>query len=167
MLDAQGWVAVADLLARLPFALTRADLDRLVQGNEKQRFAFSGWLYRQRNLVERFFNRIKTSEAPQLAMTSAPKNTSPTSNSSALTSGVPRNESTAYSNLANAKFIFNSAAKRVTDHDVCFLNSRGARARNYNGNVAQFGNPSAIIAKHADGDNTIFSSIFHRHDYIF
>jgi transposase len=22
-------------------------------------FAFSGWLYRQRNLVERFFNRIK------------------------------------------------------------------------------------------------------------
>lgn len=41
VLDAQGWVAVADLLARLPFALTRADLDRLVQGNEKQRFAFS------------------------------------------------------------------------------------------------------------------------------
>ena len=25
----------------------------------KQRFAFSGWRYRQRNLVERFFNRIK------------------------------------------------------------------------------------------------------------
>lgn len=27
--------------------------------NRKQRFAFSGWLYRQRNLVEKFFNRIK------------------------------------------------------------------------------------------------------------
>ena len=29
------------------------------RSNRKQRFAFSGWLYRQRNLVERFFNRIK------------------------------------------------------------------------------------------------------------
>ena len=27
--------------------------------NRKQRFGFSPWLYRQRNLVERFFNRIK------------------------------------------------------------------------------------------------------------
>jgi transposase len=27
--------------------------------NRRQRFPFSGWLYRQRNLVERFFNRIK------------------------------------------------------------------------------------------------------------
>lgn len=27
--------------------------------NRKQGFAFSSWLYRQRNLVERFFNRIK------------------------------------------------------------------------------------------------------------
>jgi transposase len=27
--------------------------------NLKQRFGFSPWLYRQRNLVERFFNRIK------------------------------------------------------------------------------------------------------------
>ena len=29
------------------------------RSNRKQRFAFSAWLYRQRNLVERFFNRIK------------------------------------------------------------------------------------------------------------
>lgn len=26
------------------------------RSNRKQRFGFSGWLYRQRNLVERFFN---------------------------------------------------------------------------------------------------------------
>ncbi len=29
------------------------------RSNRKQCFAFSGWLYRQRNLVEHFFNRIK------------------------------------------------------------------------------------------------------------
>ena len=29
------------------------------RSNRKQRFASSPWLYRQRNLVERFFNRIK------------------------------------------------------------------------------------------------------------
>lgn len=29
------------------------------RSNRKERFAFSPWLYRQRNLVERFFNRIK------------------------------------------------------------------------------------------------------------
>lgn len=29
------------------------------RSNRKQRFAFSGWLYRYRNLVERFFDRIK------------------------------------------------------------------------------------------------------------
>ena len=29
------------------------------KSNRKQRFAFSQWVYRQRNLVERFFNRIK------------------------------------------------------------------------------------------------------------
>jgi transposase len=27
--------------------------------NRKQTFSFSRWLYRQRNLIERFFNRIK------------------------------------------------------------------------------------------------------------
>jgi len=31
------------------------------RSNRKQRFPFSGWLYRQRNLVERFFNHIKHS----------------------------------------------------------------------------------------------------------
>ncbi len=29
------------------------------RSNRKQRFGFSPWLYRQRNLVERFFNQIK------------------------------------------------------------------------------------------------------------
>jgi len=29
------------------------------RSHRKQRFGFSPWLYRQRNLVERFFNRIK------------------------------------------------------------------------------------------------------------
>lgn len=29
------------------------------RSNRKQRFGFSPWLYRERNLVERFFNRIK------------------------------------------------------------------------------------------------------------
>ncbi|SDA36829.1 Transposase [Sphingomonas sp. NFR15] len=29
------------------------------RSNRKRRFAFSSYLYRQRNLVERFFNRIK------------------------------------------------------------------------------------------------------------
>jgi transposase len=29
------------------------------RSNRKQRFGFSSWLYRQRNLVERFFNRIR------------------------------------------------------------------------------------------------------------
>lgn len=29
------------------------------RSNRKQRFGFSPWLYRQRNLIERFFNRIK------------------------------------------------------------------------------------------------------------
>ena len=30
-----------------------------VRSNRKGTFAFSAWVYRQRNLVERFFNRIK------------------------------------------------------------------------------------------------------------
>ncbi len=29
------------------------------RSNRKERFPFSSWVYRQRNLVERFFNRIK------------------------------------------------------------------------------------------------------------
>ena len=29
------------------------------RSNRKRRFGFSPWLYRERNLVERFFNRIK------------------------------------------------------------------------------------------------------------
>lgn len=30
-----------------------------VRSNRKGTFAFSAWVYRQRNLAERFFNRIK------------------------------------------------------------------------------------------------------------
>lgn len=33
------------------------------KSNRKDRFAFSKWLYRQRNLVERFFNKLKQSRA--------------------------------------------------------------------------------------------------------
>lgn len=43
-LDAQGWADIADLLQRLAehgHALDRADLQRLVQTNDKQRFALS------------------------------------------------------------------------------------------------------------------------------
>ena len=46
-------------------AIRQAAADRNVwanipnRSNRKQRFAFSPWLYKQRNLVERFFNRIK------------------------------------------------------------------------------------------------------------
>ena len=43
-LDAEGWVSVAELLAgaaRHGHSFTRAELDEVVQTNEKQRFAFS------------------------------------------------------------------------------------------------------------------------------
>ena len=43
-LDAEGWVGVDDLLAgaaRHGFSFTRAELEEVVQTNEKQRFAFS------------------------------------------------------------------------------------------------------------------------------
>jgi transposase len=33
--------------------------ERVEKANRKQTFTFSQWVYRQRNLVERFFNRIK------------------------------------------------------------------------------------------------------------
>lgn len=65
------------------------------QSNRKQRFAISGWLYRQRNLVERFFNRIKHFRGIATRYDKCPKNTSPPSNSSAHASSAPRNESTA------------------------------------------------------------------------
>lgn len=44
MLDAEGWVRVADLLdgaARHGHSFTRAELEEVVQKNEKQRFAFN------------------------------------------------------------------------------------------------------------------------------
>jgi transposase len=40
--------AVRDIWANIPNC-----------ANRKQRYGFSSWLYRQRNLVERFFSRIK------------------------------------------------------------------------------------------------------------
>lgn len=40
-LDPQGWAAVEELLARLPFPLDRAELARIVAENDKQRFALS------------------------------------------------------------------------------------------------------------------------------
>ncbi|MGA0541805.1 RNA 2'-phosphotransferase [Neotabrizicola sp. VNH66] len=40
-LDPQGWADVADLLARLPFALSRDRLLQIVAENDKQRFALS------------------------------------------------------------------------------------------------------------------------------
>jgi transposase len=42
--------------------------------NPKQRFAFSPWLYRQRNLVERFFNRIKHSRGIATRYNKGPEN---------------------------------------------------------------------------------------------
>jgi putative RNA 2'-phosphotransferase len=38
-LDPQGWVAVDDLLAALGTAVSRADLDAVVAGNDKRRYA--------------------------------------------------------------------------------------------------------------------------------
>jgi putative RNA 2'-phosphotransferase len=40
-LDDQGWVAVSSLLAALPFPLDHEGLEKLVRGNDKQRFALS------------------------------------------------------------------------------------------------------------------------------
>ena len=40
-MDAQGWVAVADILARAPMPLDRATLDAVAAGSDKRRFAFS------------------------------------------------------------------------------------------------------------------------------
>jgi transposase len=40
----------------------------------KQRFAFSGWLYRQRNVVKRFFNRIKHSQGIVTRYDKCPEN---------------------------------------------------------------------------------------------
>ena len=44
------------------------------RSNRKRRFAFSGWVYRQRNLVERFFNRIKHFRAIATRYDKCPEN---------------------------------------------------------------------------------------------
>ncbi len=64
------------------------------RSNRKQQFAFSPWLYRQRNLVERFFKRIKHFRGIAIRYDKCPGNYLAAVNSSALASGVPRNEST-------------------------------------------------------------------------
>ena len=62
----------------------------------KRSFAFSTWVYRQRNLVERFFNRINSSEASPPAMTDSPTTSSQPSSSSQLESGSQAYEPTAW-----------------------------------------------------------------------
>ena len=44
------------------------------KSNRKGSFAFSGWVYRQRNLVERFFNRIKQFRAIATRYDKDPRN---------------------------------------------------------------------------------------------
>ena len=64
-----------------------------VHGNRKGTFAFSAWLYRQRNLVERSSTASNTSEASPPDTTRTWPTTSPPSNSSQHISRVSRNES--------------------------------------------------------------------------
>ena len=71
------------------------------RSNRKQRFGFSPWLYRQRNLAESFFNRIKQLKASRHDATRIPPIISPPSNWSAPASASPRNESTRQSQLGN------------------------------------------------------------------
>lgn len=65
------------------------------KANRKGSFSFSRWVYRQRNLVERFFNKIKQFRGIAIATTSARKIISQLSNSSRQGSGVRVYESTA------------------------------------------------------------------------
>lgn len=52
------WSIIEPLLPNKPRGVPRVD-DRRVLNGILWRFAFSVWVYRQRNLVERFFNKIK------------------------------------------------------------------------------------------------------------
>ena len=60
----------------------------------KETFACSSVVYRYRNLVERFFNRINTSEASPHATTADPTTSWPQSLSPRSASGSSRYEST-------------------------------------------------------------------------
>jgi transposase len=66
MLDAmkQGTIVLADKAYDTNALRAAADQKRAwanipAKANRKESFAFSGWLYRQRNMVERFFNKLK------------------------------------------------------------------------------------------------------------
>jgi transposase len=55
--------------------------------NRVQTFPFSKWVYRQRNAVERFFNKLNTSELSPPDTTNATTTSSPQSNSLQSASG--------------------------------------------------------------------------------
>ncbi len=40
-MDKQGWVEVEELLSNIPFKITRAELDSIVESNDKKRFSYS------------------------------------------------------------------------------------------------------------------------------
>ena len=61
------------------------------RSNRKGSFAFSSWVYRQRNLVERFFNKIKQCRESPLVTTKIRSISSPPLNSSRCGFGVSRN----------------------------------------------------------------------------
>ena len=62
--------------------------------NREGGFAFSRWVYRPRDLVERFFNRINSSEASPPATTRTRKTSSQPSNSSPRGAGARVHEPT-------------------------------------------------------------------------
>ncbi len=64
------------------------------KSNRKGVFAFSPWVHRQRNLVERFINRIKHYRGIATRYDKNPANSSLQSNSSHSASGVTVYEST-------------------------------------------------------------------------
>ncbi len=65
------------------------------KANRRGTFVFSKWVYRQRILVERFFNRIKQFRGIARATTKTQPTSSPPSNSSQQRDGVEVYESAA------------------------------------------------------------------------
>ncbi len=70
------------------------------KANRKKTFACSRWIYRERNLVERFFNTLKQSGASQRVMTGEPTTISPPSNRPLSGSGSDRYEATSWKQLS-------------------------------------------------------------------
>lgn len=81
--------AIRDLLAK-----KKAWANIPPKSNRKGRFPFSKWVYRQRNLVERFFNRSNSSVGSPPDTTKTRPTTSPPSSSSQRRDGVRAYEST-------------------------------------------------------------------------